>query len=55
MEPSYLERTERLEQLRWLENQIRIEAVPVVGEVASVDAKEDIEQAKQIMEKYERI
>jgi 3-deoxy-manno-octulosonate cytidylyltransferase (CMP-KDO synthetase) len=52
MKQSYLEKTERLEQLRWLENNIRIEAVPVVGEVASVDVEEDIEAALEIMKMH---
>jgi 3-deoxy-manno-octulosonate cytidylyltransferase (CMP-KDO synthetase) len=42
LEPSYLERIERLEQLRGIQNDINIFAVPVSGAVISVDVKEDL-------------
>jgi 3-deoxy-manno-octulosonate cytidylyltransferase (CMP-KDO synthetase) len=42
--PSYLEKTERLEQLRCLENGIDVWAVPVDGYAVSVDVPGDLSQ-----------
>ncbi|MDR3030891.1 MAG: 3-deoxy-manno-octulosonate cytidylyltransferase [Holosporales bacterium] len=40
--PTYLEKTERLEQLRAIQNDMNIWAVPVEGISLSVDTKEDL-------------
>lgn len=41
---SFLEKTERLEQLRGIQNEMTIWAVPVEGKAISVDVKEDLEE-----------
>ncbi len=41
---SFLEKTERLEQLRAIQNEMNVWAVPVVGKAISVDVKEDLEE-----------
>jgi len=50
MEPTVLERTEVLEQLRALENGYRIKCVPTSyeGETLSVDTAEDLERANEV-------
>lgn len=48
--PSYLEKNERLEQLRALENGYRIAAVETKFETVGIDTAEDLERAKQILE-----
>lgn len=42
---SFLETTEMLEQLRLLENGIRIKMVPTVHQAIAIDTKEDLERA----------
>ena len=42
---SFLENTEMLEQLRLLENGIRIKMVPTVHQAIAIDTKEDLERA----------
>lgn len=42
---SFLENTEMLEQLRLLENGIRIKMVPTVHQAIAIDTKEDLEKA----------
>ncbi len=44
--PSPLERTESLEQLRALENGIRIRVLPVAGRALSLDTPEDVARAE---------
>jgi 3-deoxy-manno-octulosonate cytidylyltransferase (CMP-KDO synthetase) len=46
MIPSYLERLEKLEQLRLLEDNQRIEVVSVLQEPISIDTPEDLEHAR---------
>lgn len=46
--PSPLERSERLEQLRWLEAGMRIRVVPVPAGPVSVDTPADLERAREI-------
>ncbi len=46
LEKSSLESTESLEQLRWLESGYRIKTVETTNETLSIDALEDLEQAK---------
>ncbi len=43
LKPSYLEQTERLEQLRCLENNMNVWAVPVSGVAYSVDVPSDLD------------
>ena len=50
MEPSLLEKLEALEQLRALENGIRIRVVPVAHRSIGVDTEQDYERAKQMIE-----
>jgi len=50
MEPSPLEKLEALEQLRALENGIRIRVVPVAHRSIGVDTEQDYERAKQMIE-----
>ena len=47
--PSALEKTERLEQLRALENGIRIKVVTVAQDTIAVDAPEDIEKVERCL------
>jgi 3-deoxy-manno-octulosonate cytidylyltransferase (CMP-KDO synthetase) len=50
MEPSPLERLEALEQLRALENGIRILVVPVAHRSVGVDTEQDYERVKRMIE-----
>jgi CMP-2-keto-3-deoxyoctulosonic acid synthetase len=43
LEASHLEKTERLEQLRGIQDGMNIWAVPVKGDFMSVDVKEDLD------------
>lgn len=52
MRPSLLEKTESLEQLRWLENGFKIKVKEVEYEGHSVDVPEDIERLKVRYPKY---
>lgn len=45
--PCYLEKTERLEQLRFLQHGFRIEVVVVDDAPLSIDTSEDLQQARQ--------
>ena len=47
--PSLLERTERLEQLRALENGIRVKVVTVAQDTIAVDRPEDIEKVERCL------
>ncbi|WP_194976751.1 3-deoxy-manno-octulosonate cytidylyltransferase [Aquiflexum lacus] len=47
---SFLEQTEMLEQLRLLENGIRIKMVPTAHQAIAIDTKEDLEKAVRWME-----
>ncbi len=49
--PSYLEKNERLEQLRALEHGYRIKVIETKFETVGVDTPEDLERAKNILEK----
>ena len=53
MEPSPLERLEALEQLRALENGIRIRVVPVAHRSIGVDTEQDYERVKRMIEENE--
>lgn len=53
LEPTPLERTEMLEQLRVLENGVRIRMVEVDRAPLSVDTPEDLAQMRAIIEKLE--
>lgn len=46
---SFLERTERLEQLRAIQNDMNVWAVPVNGEAISVDVKDDLEKVLKVL------
>ena len=48
--PSRLEWTERLEQLRFLENGLRIQVVTVQEESVGVDTKEELERVRPLLE-----
>jgi len=50
-EPTDLEMTEKLEQLRMLENGMKIKVVVTEHESFSVDTPEDLERARQIYDK----
>jgi len=54
MEPSALERIERLEQLRFLENGMRIRVVETTLDSIGVDTPEDLERARRIMSRAGR-
>jgi 3-deoxy-manno-octulosonate cytidylyltransferase (CMP-KDO synthetase) len=47
--PSTLERTERLEQLRFLENGLHLYVEPTEHDTIGVDTEEDLRQAEQIL------
>lgn len=47
---SFLEKTERLEQLRAIQNNMNVWAVPVKGTAISVDVREDLERVYRAME-----
>lgn len=49
LSPSYLEITERLEQLRCLQNNMHVEAVPVNGYAIAVDVPEDIDKVNAFL------
>jgi 3-deoxy-manno-octulosonate cytidylyltransferase (CMP-KDO synthetase) len=50
MAPSPLERVERLEQLRALENGFEIRVVPVEHRSIGVDTEQDYERVKRLIE-----
>jgi len=49
LEPTPLERAERLEQLRALEHGIRIKAIETTYDSIGVDTPEDLEQVRRLM------
>lgn len=49
MQPSILEQTESLEQLRALENGYKIKVLPVEYSVVGVDTPEDLEEVRKIL------
>lgn len=49
LEPSALERAESLEQLRWMENGIRIHVVRTEIETPSIDTPEDLQRVLESM------
>lgn len=51
LSPTDLEKTEKLEQLRMLENGMKIKIVVTENESLSVDTKEDLELAREYFEK----
>lgn len=51
--PSHLERNERLEQLRALENGYRIAAIETKYETVGIDTAEDLERAKHLLSQGE--
>ncbi len=53
MPPSFLERHERLEQLRALENGYRIKAIETTFETIGIDTPEDLERARTLLAKQE--
>lgn len=53
MPPSFLERHERLEQLRALENGYRIKAIETKFETIGIDTPEDLERARAVLAKQE--
>ena len=53
MEPTFLEKRERLEQLRALENGIRIKVVETEFNPASVDTEEDLERVRQLASSHD--
>ena len=52
LQPTDLEQTEKLEQLRMLENGIKIKVVETEYDSYSVDTQEDLEHAKAFYKKY---
>ena len=52
LEPTDLERTEKLEQLRMLENGFKIKIVVTEFESIAVDTQEDLERARKYYNKY---
>lgn len=55
LQSSYLERLEKLEQLRWLENGVRIHVTTVQEEGIGVDTREDLERVRPLLENAFRI
>ena len=53
MPPSFLERHERLEQLRALENGYRIKAIETDIETIGIDTPEDLERARALLARQE--
>jgi len=51
LKPSIVERMEQLEQLRWLSNGVKIQAVETDIESISVDTLEDLEKARKYNDK----
>lgn len=47
--PSYLEKNEKLEQLRALENGYRIKAIETQSEFVGIDTLQDLEKARQLL------
>jgi len=52
LEPTDLEKTEKLEQLRMLENGFKIKIVVTEFESIAVDTQEDLERARKYYNKY---
>jgi 3-deoxy-D-manno-octulosonate cytidylyltransferase len=52
--PSVLEETEKLEQLRYLENGIKIKMVQTDESPISIDTPEDLESAKKLISNFEK-
>lgn len=52
--PSYLERHERLEQLRALEHGYRIQTIETRSETVGVDTPEDLERARTLLRQEEK-
>jgi len=55
LEPTDLERWEKLEQLRMLENGFKIKIVETEYDSFSVDTPEDLERARKIYSKLNKI
>jgi 3-deoxy-manno-octulosonate cytidylyltransferase (CMP-KDO synthetase) len=55
LQPTYLEQIEKLEQLRMLENGIRIKIVETEFESLSVDTPEDLERARNFYKKMKSV
>jgi 3-deoxy-manno-octulosonate cytidylyltransferase (CMP-KDO synthetase) len=53
-EPSILEETEKLEQLRYLENGLKIKMVLTAESPVSIDTPEDLESAKKLISNFEK-
>ncbi|MBN1897552.1 MAG: 3-deoxy-manno-octulosonate cytidylyltransferase [Spirochaetes bacterium] len=51
LKPSCLERTEKLEQLRWLENGYTLDVVETKYDTVSVDTRQDFLKVKKMIEK----
>ena len=54
LEESKLEKTEKLEQLRWLENGYNIVAMTTIWDTIGVDTPQDLEKAEQLMNSQNR-
>ena len=48
--PSFLERVEKLEQLRAIENGIAIRVIPTTLNMLGVDTPEDLQRVEQLLE-----